>query len=476
MTEDDSWSDGANGGGRKGVDGDGRGGADSRGREGVPRGDRDGGEDWTEIRDLPDTLDEEERGLRPREVDRVFTLLEEAIDSDALGGRQLDRLLSVLEESVTATAETDPETVAELVSMLEETIVEPEDIGEVDVDGILSVLEEAIVGVTVVEQEDVADVFDVVQAAIEDPTGIEPEDAERFRQGIHNAIFDVTDPTGSIGELLSLSVDDPEGADAQPVDTVRIARIAAAMTQRATGHSMESAVRTGTRMAYAAANSQSPAELLTSTRAIALDELQRAGIDIGDDQVEWLEAHEGDLVDPRPVTREALEEQGERLITQSAEVGRDESVHPAYPTLLDQLATDEARILRLLATEGPQGAIDVYDRRYIPYRKRIVARHLTMLGSDAGCRNRRQTPLYLQNLRRLGLVEVWDDPIDDLKRYEIIEAQAHVEAAREEAGRARTVYRSVRLTDLGVDFCEICFPFAVTVDRDAARFRSDDGQ
>lgn len=424
------------------------------------------------IRDLPDTVDQQEGTLQPREVDRVFDLLEEAIDDDAIGGEQLDRLLSVLERSVTTTADTDPETVAELVSMLEETLVEPDDLGEVDVDGILSILEEAIVGTTVARESDVQQVFDVISAAVHDPAEIDPSDVERFREGIQNAMFDLTDPTGGLDSLFSLPVDDgQEKAIDQPVDTLRIARIAAAMTQRATGHSMESAVRTGTRMAYAAANSRSPAELLTSTRAIALDELQRAGVDIGAGQSDWLEAHQEELVEPRPVTREALRERGERLITKSAEVGRDESVHPAFGRILEQIATDEARILRLLATEGPQGAIDVYDRQYVPYRLKLIAEQLTMLGSDAGCRNRDRTPMYVQNLTRLGLVTVRSDPIDNLKRYEIIEAQSHVEAARNRAKRPRTVYKSVRLTDLGVEFCELCFSFSVVVDRDTAQFR-----
>ncbi len=414
--------------------------------------------------------------LPPREVDRVFEVLDEALNSEAFGGRQFDRLLGILEGTVTRPSETDPDTIAELVEMLEEVVVEPDELGDVDIDGVLSVIEEAIAGTTVADKNDVATVFDVVETGLRDPTAVEPEDAERFRSSIENVVLDVTDPAGDFGGLFALPVlADSETASDEPVDMLRVARIGAALTQRASGYSVEAGVRTGTRMTYAAVNSESPAELLDSVRATTLDELQRAGINLGDTEAEWLDSYEDKAVDPKPLTQDELRERGRQLISQSAEVGRDESVHPAFDSILTQLATDEARILRLLATEGPQGALDIYDKTYVPFRTRLVAQNLTMLGSDAGCRNEHRTPVYLQNLRRLGLVEVSEKTIENLKRYEIIEAQGHVEQAREQATRPKIIYNSVRLTDLGVEFCELCFPFAVEADQETIRFRDLSG-
>jgi hypothetical protein len=410
--------------------------------------------------------------LRPREVDRVFEVLDEAVSSEAFGGRQFDRLLGVLERTVARPAETDPDTIAELVEMFEEVIVEPDDLSEVDIDGVLSIIEEAIAGTTVADQNDVAAIFDVVETGLRDPTAVDPAEAEQFRSSIENVVLDVTDPAGDFGGLFALPMlAEDEAATDEPVDMLQVARIGAALTQRASGYSMEAGVRTGTRMTYAAVNSESPAELLDSVRAVALDELQRAGINLGDQQSEWLDSHEDEAVDPKPLTQDELRERGTRLISQSAEVGRDESVHPAFDSILTQLATDEGRILRLLATEGPQGALDIYDKTYVPFRTRLVAEDLTMLGSDAGCRNEDRAPVYLQNLRRLGLVQVSEKPIEDLKRYEIIEAQGHVEQAREQAARPKIIYNSVRLTDFGVEFCELCFPFEVDAQQETIRFR-----
>ncbi|WP_254838979.1 DUF4393 domain-containing protein [Natronomonas marina] len=434
--------------------------------------------------EAPDVDAEAEPDIPPEEVDRVFSVMDEAVTNDAVEGSQVERLLSVLERALASPSETNPETLAELVSILEEIVLDPDDLEEVNVDGLLGVLEEAVSGATAADSENLRDVFGVLEEGFTDPTSLDPKDIERFRSGLEGAIVDLTDPAGgNLGGFFPIpgltGVDpedvDPDG-DGDAMDMFRIARVATAMTQRATGYSMESGIRTGTRMAYAAATAESPADLLTETRAITLDELQRAGIDIGDEQSDWLEAHEEEIADRRPLTAERLRERGERLLSKSAEVGRDESLHPAYPSILDELAADEARILRLLATDGTQAYMDVRDRGYIPFRSRLVAEHMTMVGADAGCRLPERTPIYLQNLERLGLITFSEDPIDDLKRYQVLEAQPHIEAARESAKRPKTVYGSLYLTDLGVDFCDTCLPVSVDFERSRARFRRESGE
>ena len=428
----------------------------------------------------PDPPDEAD--LDPDEIDRVFSLMDEAVTGDAVEEPQARRLLSVLERAIASPSDTNPETLTELVSTVEELVLDPNDLEAVDVDGVLDILEEAVSGATAADPENLEDVFAVLEEGLTDPTGLDPEDAERFRAGLEGALVDLTGSDGGdLGGLFSASGaagagPREVGGDDEVPDTFRIARVATAMTRRATGYSAESGIRAGTRMAYAAATSESPADLLTETRAIALDELQRAGIDVGDEQSDWLEAHEEELADRRPLTAETLRERGERLLSKSAEVGRDETFHPAYPSILDELAADEARILRLLATEGTQAYMDVRDRGYIPFTTEPVAEHMTMVGTDAGCRRPERTPTYLQNLERLALVAFSQDPIDDLKRYQVLEAQPHIEAARESARRPKTVYGRLYLTDLGVGFCEACLPVRVDLEHSRAQFRRESGE
>ncbi|MEF8806938.1 DUF4393 domain-containing protein [Natronomonas sp.] len=425
-----------------------------------------------------DVPDEEPPDLPPAEIDRTFDLLEEAVVDEELEGRQLDRLLSVLESAVAVPSETNPEAIAELLSLLEGAIVEPDDIDRGNVGGLLSVLEGAIASTTAASERTLGDIFDVVGTSITDPSSIDAEDVERFRTGLEDAIVEITDPDGSgIDRLFPVpgltGVDPEDIEDDATLDMFRMARIGAAMTQQATGYSVESGVRTGTRMAYAASTSESPAELLTEMRAIALDELQRAGIDVGEERVDWLEAHQERTGDRRPVTRESLRKRGSELLSKSAEIGRDETLHPAFSSILDQLAADEARILRLFGTEGRQPSVDIRDKGYIPFKSTLIAENLTRVGSDAGCRHPDRTPIYLQNLERLGLIIFSDEPVENLKEYQVLEAQPHIEAAREEAKRPKPVYGSIHLTDFGIDFCEVCLPFEVNVDYRETKLRKE---
>jgi hypothetical protein len=156
-------------------------------------------------------------------------------------------------------------------------------------------------------------------------------------------------------------------------------------------------------------------------------------------------------------SRTALRRRGEELLAKSADVTQDEELHPAYARILDNLSPDEARILRLLATRGPQPAIDV--RRGLPLASELEAPGLNMIGGEAGCRHPDRVPAYLDNLNRLGLIWFSRETLRDVNRYQVLEAQPEATKAMREAGRtARTVRRSIHLTPFGGDFCGVCLP------------------
>jgi len=161
-----------------------------------------------------------------------------------------------------------------------------------------------------------------------------------------------------------------------------------------------------------------------------------------------------------PAVREPaseLRERGAELLRRSADVDYREEAHPAYVRILDELAPDEARILRLLATKGAQPAVDV--RSGLPFASELVAPGLTMIGADAGCRDLDRVNAYLNNLNRLGLIWFSRESLRDPLRYQVLEAQPEVIAPLREGGRlARTVRRSIALTPFGADFCEVCLP------------------
>lgn len=390
-----------------------------------------------------------EGGLDPAALDQVFQLLETALDADRLTEDQFDRLVTLLRVAVDAAS--DPAFLAEVLSVLDQLLGSD---GVTDPDRLLAVLEAGL-------EDGEGPELDVIGEWLRDPAAVDEAELDRFGSTVGQAISEF--PT----------VDPPEtGRELDGVDPFQVAALVAAVTRRAAGNSVETGLRAGARLAHTAARAESAAELFTAARAVALDELRRAGVDIGDRRSAWLAEHEG--VDRRPATRETLERRGARLVAQSAEVGRDESVHPAFEGLLDQLSADEARILRLLAG-GPRAVIDIYDRQYLPPKRWRVARNLTSLGRDAGCRSPDRTPVYVGNLRRLGVAEIVPEPVADLERYEVLEAQSHVETARTRAKRPRSEYKRCQLTDLGVEFCELCFPFEVSVDGEGTAVREGAG-
>ena len=129
-------------------------------------------------------------------------------------------------------------------------------------------------------------------------------------------------------------------------------------------------------------------------------------------------------------------------------------MHPAYERILDDLSPDEARVLRLLCTAGPQPAVDVRAGA-VPLNAttELVAPGLTMIGAEAGCRRAERIPAYLNNLERLGLVWFSREALPEQARYQVLEAQPDVVEALRLKSRGRTVRRSIALTPFGQDFC-----------------------
>lgn len=153
----------------------------------------------------------------------------------------------------------------------------------------------------------------------------------------------------------------------------------------------------------------------------------------------------------------ALRSEGAELLRQSADVTYDDSAHPAYAQILLELAPDEARILRLLAAEGPQPAVDVRSTQFVRTGE-VVAEGLNMIGAEAGVRHIERVETYMTNLVRLALVKYSSKPLDDEIPYQVLEAQPYVLQAVKDASRARSVHRTIRLTPFGKGFCEICLP------------------
>ncbi|HWC34077.1 MAG TPA: Abi-alpha family protein [Mycobacteriales bacterium] len=255
------------------------------------------------------------------------------------------------------------------------------------------------------------------------------------------------------------------GVDGQEVASVlraapSLARFAVAAWWRTTEWSVGAALNTGNRVFSAVISGQSPGVVLSALGSELRSSIRQV-LGIGDSP-----SYPGVSVinrvlpveSPIAVVERPLKEIGAELLQRSSDMSYDDALHPAYARILADLAPDEARILRLLATGGAQPSVDVRTARPLNVASQLVAPGLTMIGAQAGVRHVDRVPAYLNNLYRLGLIWFSREPVADRLRYQVLEAQPDVSAAMKEAGRGRTVRRSIELTPFGVDFCTTCLP------------------
>jgi hypothetical protein len=142
------------------------------------------------------------------------------------------------------------------------------------------------------------------------------------------------------------------------------------------------------------------------------------------------------------------------LLDASADVDYHYEGHPAYFRLLQELAPDEARILRLFAQEGPQPALDVRSRKPLGVGTKLLAPGITMIGAYAGCADKSRVPAYLNNLNRLGLIWFSREMLPNEDAYHLLEAQPEV-LETFKGQKITTVLRSIELTAFGRNLCAL---------------------
>src|SRR3954451_22082307 len=159
------------------------------------------------------------------------------------------------------------------------------------------------------------------------------------------------------GNGNGFAADEPRTRERLDVSLLRatptLARLAAGAYVRTAQWSLATSVRVGTRLVRAAAAGESPAQLMSEASNEVRD-YARHFLDMpnGSDPLAAEQA-------PPPPPDVRLRERGAELLAQSADVDYEEPAHPAFERILEELAPDEARILRLLCTTGSQPAVDV---------------------------------------------------------------------------------------------------------------------
>jgi hypothetical protein len=154
---------------------------------------------------------------------------------------------------------------------------------------------------------------------------------------------------------------------------------------------------------------------------------------------------------------DALRKRGNTLIRISYKPDlQRRDVHPSFSHILDELLPDEARILRFLGVAGPQPMIDVRTKTLLQIGSILLVGGVSAVASMAGCHWPDRDQHYFANLNRLGLIDLSREPVDDYRRYALLEVQPVALHAIESVSKALTIYRSITLTAFGRQFIDVC--------------------
>jgi hypothetical protein len=152
-----------------------------------------------------------------------------------------------------------------------------------------------------------------------------------------------------------------------------------------------------------------------------------------------------------------LTKRGRALIQMSAKPeSQRRGVHPSFSNILDELLPDEARVLRFLAVAGTQPAIDMRTKTFFQVGSVKLVGGVNMITEMSGCKWADRGYHYLANLNRLGLIDFSKEPVDDYRRYALLEVQPAATAAVARAAKVISVYRSIGLTSFGRQFVNAC--------------------
>ncbi len=160
---------------------------------------------------------------------------------------------------------------------------------------------------------------------------------------------------------------------------------------------------------------------------------------------------------------ESLRELYANLLAASMDSMTSAGAHPGFVEILKQITPDEAKLLKLFSYHRPFPLLDVR-RESIEAGKggNDVLVSFSTLGEEAGCEHVNLTPSYLDNLCRLGIIEIptfyeYMSPnvYDHLENHPtILIVKEQIDKIQNQ--RCEIQRRGLRVTQLGRQFISIC--------------------
>lgn len=158
-----------------------------------------------------------------------------------------------------------------------------------------------------------------------------------------------------------------------------------------------------------------------------------------------------------------LREMYASLLATAMDIHRTRKAHPAFVEIIRQLTSDEARLLRYFMTSGVFPLISIRSEKKNGEGGITVLRHFSLLGEKASCQISELTSSYIDNLCRLGLVEIpfqyrYSTPgiYDEVRNHPtVMTLIAEIDSQDEVSSQIQE--HILILTAIGKQFSEACF-------------------
>lgn len=159
---------------------------------------------------------------------------------------------------------------------------------------------------------------------------------------------------------------------------------------------------------------------------------------------------------------EELRELYANLLASSMDKSTSKDAHPCFVEIIKQLSADEAKLLTAFLTRDQEPIVTVRNMREDNSGGRDQFRHFSVLGETTGIADHILIPNYLDNLCRLGIIEIpatskllGDNIYKQLEEHPIV--KAHMGLIEQLEGRKPSIdKKAITLTGLGRQFVNAC--------------------
>ena len=159
---------------------------------------------------------------------------------------------------------------------------------------------------------------------------------------------------------------------------------------------------------------------------------------------------------------ETLRELFANLIANSLDLETTAEAHPSFVDIIRNMSPDEGLILELFSTfhyRLPLIDVKLYYKKDDTFE--IMGRNMSMIGTLAKCKHPYLTNSYIDNLCRLGILEVLEGKLKNTSDYEALVnhpsiAQWNMAYKDDEDFNVKHTIKYIQTTSLGWNFIEAC--------------------